>query len=50
MYLGEITRLICIDLIGKGKLFGGRSSEKFETPYNFDTAFMSRIERYSFSL
>jgi len=45
MYLGEITRLVCLDLIKKGVLFDGRSSEKFETPHSFDTAYMSRIER-----
>lgn len=45
MYLGELTRLICVDLIKKGELFGGRSSEKFETAHSFDTAYMSRIER-----
>jgi len=45
MYLGEITRIICVDLIKKGKLFHGKISSKFDTPHSFDTAYMSRIER-----
>jgi len=45
MYLGELTRLVCLSLIRKGKLFKRKSSNKFETPHAFDTAYMSRIER-----
>jgi hexokinase len=45
MYLGEITRLVLIDLISTGELFAGKSSLILETPYSFDTANMSRIER-----
>lgn len=45
LYLGEITRLVCIDLIKKGQLFGGHLSSKFDTKHSFDTAYMSRIER-----
>lgn len=45
MYLGEMTRIICVDFIKKGKLFRGYLSGKFDTPHAFDTAYMSRIER-----
>lgn len=47
MYLGEITRLILVDLISTGELFHGSGSEELKRPYNFETANMSRIERYS---
>jgi hexokinase len=46
MYLGEITRLVMADLISTGELFAGRTSTLLETPYSFETANMSRIERY----
>ncbi|KAI8917419.1 hexokinase-domain-containing protein [Entophlyctis helioformis] len=45
MYLGEIVRLILVDLVASGELFHGRSSVELAKPYHFDTAFMSRIER-----
>lgn len=45
MYLGEIVRLILIDLIKSGELFNGVGSQLLEEPYHFDTAYMSRIER-----
>ncbi|KAJ3116408.1 hexokinase A [Nowakowskiella sp. JEL0407] len=45
MYLGEIVRQIILDLIGTGELFRGQSSENLQTPYHFETAYMSRIER-----
>jgi len=45
MYLGEITRLVMIDLISTGELFAGKGSEELSKRYNFDTANMSRIER-----
>ncbi|MDD5255139.1 MAG: 6-phosphogluconolactonase, partial [Candidatus Omnitrophica bacterium] len=44
-YLGEVTRLILLDLISRGLLFGGRTSEALTTPYAFDTKHMSVIER-----
>jgi hexokinase len=46
MYLGEITRLIIDDLTKTGELFGANGSTKLETPNSFETAHMSRIERY----
>jgi hexokinase len=46
LYLGEITRLLMVDLISTGELFAGRTSTLLETPYSFETANMSRIERY----
>ncbi|KAJ3132616.1 hexokinase A [Geranomyces variabilis] len=45
MYLGEIVRYVLIDLISTGELFRGNSTPKIQTPYAFDTAYMSRIER-----
>ncbi|KAI8827045.1 uncharacterized protein EV422DRAFT_23458 [Fimicolochytrium jonesii] len=45
MYLGEIVRYILIDLISTGELFKGVSSKPLQTPYLFETAYMSRIER-----
>eukprot|EP01135_Chromosphaera_perkinsii_P000054 Nk52_evm5s24 gene=Nk52_evmTU5s24 len=44
MYLGEITRLVCLNLIAQGDLFGGRTSTKMNTQWAFQTAFMSAIE------
>ncbi|KAI8808970.1 hexokinase-domain-containing protein [Cladochytrium replicatum] len=45
MYLGEVVRQVIVDLIGTGELFGGRRSSHLLTPYCFETAMMSRIER-----
>ncbi|KAJ3276622.1 glucokinase [Terramyces sp. JEL0728] len=45
MYLGEIVRLIILELIKSGELFSGVGSSLLEEPYHFDTAYMSRIER-----
>ncbi|KAJ3097266.1 hexokinase A [Phlyctochytrium planicorne] len=45
MYLGEIVRLVLLDLIKTGEIFGGRGSSVLETRYAFETANMSRIER-----
>ncbi|KAJ3086531.1 hexokinase A [Quaeritorhiza haematococci] len=47
MYLGEIVRLILLDLTVTGILFGGKypPSPELAKPYNFETAYMSRIER-----
>jgi hexokinase len=47
MYLGELTRLVLIDLIKSGELFGGKGSQILEKKNAFDTAHMSRVERYS---
>jgi len=45
LYLGEIVRQVIVDLIQRRILFGGISSPEIETPYKFETAYMSRIER-----
>lgn len=45
MYLGEIVRLILVDLISNAGLFDGKYRDKLSVPFTFDTAYMSRIER-----
>jgi len=45
-YLGEILRLVICDLIDEGVIFLGQNTYKIETPYSFDTAFLSLMERY----
>jgi hexokinase len=47
MYLGEVARLVLVDLVHAGVLFAGKypPSQDFVQPYKFETAFMSRIER-----
>eukprot|EP00833_Pecoramyces_ruminatium_P011593 jgi/Orpsp1_1/1185625/evm.model.c7180000094670.1 len=45
MYLGEVVRQVIVELIQRRILFGGVSSPEIETPYKFETAYMSRIER-----
>lgn len=51
MYLGELTRLVLLDFVEKKVLFAGVGktalAEKFTKPNSFQTAYMSRIERYS---
>jgi len=37
--------VIC-DLIDEGVIFLGQNTYKIETPYSFDTAFLSLMERY----
>ena len=44
LYLGEIFRLVMIELIDEGVLFLGQETYKVEKPYAFDTAFLSLIE------
>jgi len=46
LYLGEITRLIIIDLIRQGKLFSDfkEAKLKLDEPYRFETKEMSTIE------
>eukprot|EP00002_Diphylleia_rotans_P014383 TRINITY_DN2801_c0_g2_i4.p1 TRINITY_DN2801_c0_g2~~TRINITY_DN2801_c0_g2_i4.p1 ORF type:complete len:447 (+),score=126.54 TRINITY_DN2801_c0_g2_i4:74-1414(+) len=43
MYLGEISRLVLRKLIGTGHLFQGNSYHILNTPYQFETEFLSRI-------
>ncbi|KAI8906034.1 hypothetical protein EDD86DRAFT_277427 [Gorgonomyces haynaldii] len=45
LYLGELCRLVIVDLINAGDLFKGNGSATMATPHRFDTALMSRIER-----
>ena len=45
LYLGEIVRLVIVDLISTGELFSGCSSKVLETKNSIDTSHMSRIER-----
>ncbi|CAJ0892333.1 5513_t:CDS:2 [Entrophospora sp. SA101] len=44
MYLGQITQNILLNLIDRGLLFGGFSSQIFNKHYSFETAYMSTIE------
>lgn len=46
MYLGEIARLACMDLVAKNILFRGQVSEKFKTKNSFLTKFVSDIESH----
>jgi hexokinase len=46
LYMGELVRLIIVDLINSGDLFRGHGSTLMSTRFKFDTAYMSRIERY----
>ena len=43
-YVGEIARLAMNALVKEKVLFGGKSSEKFDTHMKFDTKFVSLIE------
>ena len=45
MYLGELARLVCMELVQKKLLFKGEVSEKFKTKDSFLTKFVSDIER-----
>lgn len=45
LYLGEVFRLVMIELIDEGVLFLGQETYKVEKPFGFDTAFLSLIER-----
>ncbi|KAI8578721.1 hypothetical protein K450DRAFT_175923 [Umbelopsis ramanniana AG] len=44
-YLGEITRLIAVDFIREGHLFGGAIPKGWDTPWSFATAQMGTLER-----
>lgn len=44
-YLGEITRLIALDFIREGHLFGGAIPKGWDTPWSFATAQMGTLER-----
>jgi hexokinase len=44
-YLGELTRLVGMDFIQQGALFGGVVPAGWDVPWSFQTAMMSTIER-----
>jgi hexokinase len=44
LYLGEIFRLVMIELLDKGLVFNGQDTDKLRTPYILDTGFLSQIE------
>ncbi|KAG8852531.1 hexokinase A [Tulasnella sp. 330] len=43
-YLGEIFRLVLVELIDDGILFPGQDTTKLEVPYCLDTAYLSMME------
>ena len=43
-YLGEILRLVIIELIDEGVIFLGQNTYKIEIPYSLDTASLSLME------
>ena len=45
MYLGELCRIVCMDLADKKLLFKGQASDKFKTKNSFLTKFVSDVER-----
>lgn len=44
LYLGEIFRLVLMEMIDAGDLFLGQDTYKLEKAYAFDTAFLSLME------
>ena len=44
-YLGEIVRLVILDIISTGELFEGCTSNVLQIQNSIDTAHLSRIER-----
>eukprot|EP00834_Sanchytrium_tribonematis_P003925 NODE_171_length_14381_cov_0.662512.p2 type:complete len:464 gc:universal NODE_171_length_14381_cov_0.662512:4531-5922(+) len=44
MYLGELMRLVMVDLIHLKVIFGGKSSETIKTPWSFPTKYLSEME------
>ncbi|EDW33959.1 GL21847 [Drosophila persimilis] len=44
MYMGELVRLVLVDLMAKGLIFAGERSEKIQTQWNFQTSYLSDIE------
>lgn len=43
-YLGEIVRLIIVEAVKKGGLFGGSLPESLRSPYTFDTSIAAHIQ------
>lgn len=46
MYLGELARIICMDLVDKKLLFKGEVTEKFRTKDSFPAEFVSLVESH----
>jgi len=44
LYLGEVFRLVMMEMVDEGILFLGQNTYKLEKPFCFDTAFVSLIE------
>ncbi|KAH8385918.1 hypothetical protein KR200_006318 [Drosophila serrata] len=44
MYMGELVRLILMDLMAKDVIFRGEHSEKLQQRWSFDTSYISEIE------
>jgi len=44
LYLGEVFRLVVVEMIEEGILFLGQNTYKIEKSYGFDSAFLSLIE------
>ncbi|XP_063058804.1 hexokinase-2-like [Engraulis encrasicolus] len=44
MYLGEVARLVLVEMANQKLLFGGEVSEALSTPDSFETRFISDIE------
>lgn len=47
MYMGELVRLVCVDLANNCWIFNGRLSQKFRTRHDFLTKYVSEIESQS---
>ena len=51
MYMGEIVRLIVMNLANQKLIFGGHVSDTFKEPHRFYTKYVSEIEEWaSYSL
>lgn len=44
LYLGELFRLCLSEMIDEGKIFVGQNTYKLDSPFVFDTAFLSLME------
>ena len=44
LYIGEIFRLVLLDLYSRGQVFTGQDIEKLEIPYSIDASYLSAIE------
>src|SRR5579859_7059662 len=47
-YLGEVFRLVLLDLHAQGAIFEGKSLTKLHEPYSIDTSILAEIESDSF--